>query len=225
MERPARWHTYVYPLHLERTEGCIYIGISIVGFHTDSTPPATLFQDSWVAHACWSFAPPLHPCSSAAGKPLRRSDAIITLPSSPFLPMHLLTLSTTFAPRALSNVRAYCIPKRASLYASLAVTVISRLAGSVCIPQINLLYLSNPSSSLFFYNSSQLSSNFTSIRSLAGEKSKFFEWIFPSRTKEEGACTHRRVSGLLDEYEVVGRGAIEVELNFRGNSIGVPSVI
>lgn len=141
------------------------------------------------------------------------------------LPMHLLTLSTTFAPRALSNVRAYCIPKRASLYASLAVTVISRLAGSVCIPQINLLYLSNPSSSLFFYNSSQLSSNFTSIRSLAGEKSKFFEWIFPSRTKEEGACTHRRVSGLLDEYEVVGRGAIEVELNFRGNSIGVPSVI
>lgn len=114
-------------------------------------------------------------------------------------------------------------PKRASLYASLAVTVISRLA--VCIPQINLLYLSNPSSSLFFYNSSQLSPNFTSIRSLAGEKSKFFEWIFPSRTKEEGACTHRRVSGLLDEYEVVGRGAIEVELNFRGNSIGVPSVI
>lgn len=111
MERPARWHTYVYPLHLERTEGCIYIGISIVGFHTDSTPPATLFQDSWVAHACWSFAPPLHPCSSAAGKPLRRSDAIITLPSSPFLPMHLLTLSTTFAPRALSNVRAYCIPE------------------------------------------------------------------------------------------------------------------
>lgn len=85
MERPARWHTYVYPLHLERTEGCIYIGISIVGFHTDSTPPATLFQDSWVAHACWSFAPPLHPCSSAAGKPLRRSDAIITLPSSLFL--------------------------------------------------------------------------------------------------------------------------------------------
>lgn len=222
MERPARWHTYVYPLHLERTEGCIYIGISIVGFHTDSTPPATLFQDSWVAHACWSFAPPLHPCSSAAGKPLRRSDAIITLPSSLFLCI-FLHYRLRSLPERFPTFARIVSPKRASLYASLAVTVISRLA--VCIPQINLLYLSNPSSSLFFYNSSQLSSNFTSIRSLTGEKSKFFEWIFPSRTKEEGACTHRRVSGLLDEYEVVGRGAIEVELNFRGNSIGVPSVI
>lgn len=86
-------------------------------------------------------------------------------------------------------------PRRELPYTLLSQSrLISRLAGSVCIPQINLLYLSNPSSSLFFYNSSQLSPNFTSIRSLAGEKSKFFEWIFPSRTKEEGACTDIVVS-------------------------------
>lgn len=60
------------------------------------------------------------------------------------------------------------------------------------------------------------------LRSLAGEKSKFFEWIFLSRMRAGGCC----ISGLLDEYgRSGGEGRDRVDLNFRGNSIGVSSVI